>query len=236
MTCSRARLGFLAAALMLAPLALAAGDPPSPTPTPVPTVQLKDGRVLHNVRVMTDEGANVVVRSDEGLLQLAKADLPPGLIEVAPAPPPQPAGPTQYVMQRFDPNQAPEAPPPEPGAKPKANAAVKPGSPAPASNPVAGTVYRGCTIMSFQIKAFQNVQGCAEVIIRNDTDQAVAIRPGEVSCATADGARHVARNIITGGFPPAVKKREFVPANGQLDDIFAFANEPLQISSVQWTR
>jgi hypothetical protein len=215
MTCSRARLGFLAAALLLAPLALAAADAPSPTPTPIPAVQLKDGHVLHNVRVMTDEGAYVVVRADEGLLQLAKAELPPGVVEAPPAPPPQPAGPTQYVMQRFDPNQAPEAPPPEPGAKPKA---------------------RGCTIMSFQIKAFQNVQGCAEVVIRNDTDQAVAIRPGEVSCTTADGARHIARNIITEGFPPAVKKREFVPANGQLDDIFAFANEPLQISSVQWTR
>ena len=35
--------------------------------------------------------------------------------------------------------------------------------------------------MSFQVKAFQNVQGCAEVIIRNDTEQAVALRPWEVS-------------------------------------------------------
>jgi hypothetical protein len=234
MTWSRARLGFLAAALVLAPPAPAAGDPPSPTP--IPSVQLKDGRVLHNVRLMTDEGVYAVLRADEGLFQFAKAELPAGLVEVAPAPPPQAAGPTQYVMQRFDPNQAPEAPPPEPGAKPKANAAVKPGNPAPASNPGTAAVYRGCTIMSFQIKAFQNVQGCAEVIIRNDTDQAVPIRPGEVSCTTSDGARHVARNIISGGFPPAVKKREFVPANGQLDDIFAFANEPLAISSVQWTR
>jgi len=236
MTCSRARLGFLAAALMLAPIAAAAGDPPSPTPTPIPTVQMKDGRVIHNVRLMTDEGAYVVVRSDEGLFQFAKAELPPGVAGMAPTPTPEAAGPTQYVMQRFDPNQAPAAPPPEPGAKPKANAAVKPGSPAPASNPVAATVYKGCTIMSFQIKAFQNVQGCAEVIIRNDTDQAVPIRPGEVSCTTADGARHAARNIITGGFPPAIKKREFVPPNGQLDDIFAFSNEPLAISSVQWSR
>jgi hypothetical protein len=234
MTCSRGLFGVLVAAFLLAPLAPAATDSPSPAPTPIPTVQLKDGRVLHNFRVMADEGADVVVRADEGLVKVAKANLPAGLIETAPSSPPLAPGPTQYVMQRFDPNQAPAAPPPEPGAK--ANAAAKPGAPAAASNPVSGAVYRGCTIMSFQIKAFQNVQGCAEVIIRNDTDQAVPLRPAEVSCTTSDGVRHVARNMITGGFPPAVKKREFVPANGLLDDIFAFANEPLDISSVQWTR
>jgi hypothetical protein len=62
------------------------------------------------------------------------------------------------------------------------------------------------------------------------------IRPGQVSCTTADGAKHVARNIITDSFPPAIKRREFVPPRSQIDDIFAFANQPLDISSVQWSR
>jgi hypothetical protein len=228
---SRTRIGFLAAAVLLAPMALIAAD--SLPPAPLASVELRDGRVLHNVKVMSDEGVNVVVRADEGLLKIAKSDLPSSLADAYAAKPPAPSGPPQFVMQRFDPNQAPEAPPPEPGAKPKVNQAAKP---APGPTPTAGTMYKGCTIISFQIESFQSVQGCAEVVIRNDTDQMVQIRPGEIACTTADGARHLARNIITDSFPPSVKRREFVPARGELDDIFAFANEPLDISSVQWSR
>jgi hypothetical protein len=231
---SRTRIGFLAAAVVLASGALTAADPTSPAP--LPSVELKDGRVLHNMKVMSDEGANVVVRADEGLLKIAKSDLPAALADTyaaKPTPVP-PTGPPQFVMQRFDPNQPPEAPPPEPGAKPKANAPAKAGVASPRAE--ANAVYKGCTIMSFRIKSFQSVQGCAEVVIHNDTDEKVLIRPGEITCTTADGARHAARNIITDSFPPNVKRREFVPARGELDDIFAFANEPLDISSVQWSR
>lgn len=233
MVWSRARIGFLCAAMTLARPEVGVADP-APA-APLATLQLKDGRLLHNVKVMSDEGQDIVVHADEGLLKIAKADLPQGLgdsFTAKPPPQPGPSGPPQLVMQRFDPNQAPEAPPPEPGAKPKVNPA-KPGA-APQAG--AATVYKGCTIISFQTKSFQNVQGCAEVVIRNDTDQMVMIRPGEVSCTTSDGARHVARNIITDAFPPAVKRREFVPPQGQLDDIFAFANEPLAITSVEWSR
>jgi hypothetical protein len=231
---SRTRIGFLVAAVLLAPLGLAAADPNPPAA--MPSVELKDGRVLHNVKVMADEGANLVVRADEGLLKIAKSNLPTAFADTyAAKPQPIPlAGPVQYVMQRFDPNQPPEAPPPEPGAKPKANTVAKPGGAPPAA--MGSSVYKGCTIMSFQIKSFQSVQGCAEVVIRNDTDEKVMIRPGEITCTTTDGGRHVARNIITDSFPPSVKRREFIPARGELDDIFAFANEPLNISSVQWSR
>jgi hypothetical protein len=228
------RIGFLAVAFLVASGAESAADPNSPAE--VASLQLKDGRILHNVKVMSDEGASLVVRSDEGLLKVAKSDFPAAFADAyAPKPQPNPpTGPVQYVMQRFDPNQPPEAPPPEPGAKPKANPAAKAGPAAAAAT--VGAVYKGCTIMSFQIKAFQSIQGCAEVVIRNDTDEKVMIRPGEITCTTADGARHVARNIITDSFPPNVKRREFVPARAELDDIFAFANEPLAITGVQWTR
>jgi hypothetical protein len=231
---SRIRIGFLAVAFLLAPGGLSAADPGPPAP--IASLQLKDGRVLHNVKVMSDEGANLVVRADEGLLKIAKSNLPAALAgtHAAKPEPNPPAGPPQFVMQRFDPNQPPEAPPPEPGAKPKANPAAKPGAAPPAG--VGGAVYKGCTIISFQIKSFQSVQGCAEVVIRNETDERVPIRPGEITCTTADGARHVARNIITDSFPPNVKRRESIPARGELDDIFAFANEPLEITGVQWTR
>jgi hypothetical protein len=228
---SRARIFFLAAAFLLAPVTRIAADPGPPAP--IPSLQLKDGRVLHNVKVMSDEGASIVVHADEGLLNIAKSNLPAGLADTYAAKPPPPGGTQEFVMQRFDPNQAPEAPPAQPGAKPAPKAG--PGA-APVPKPVASAVYKGCTIISFQIKSFQSVQGCAEVVIHNDTDQAVPIRPGEVTCITADGGRHAARNIITDAFPPSVKRRDFVPPRGDLDDIFAFANEPLEISSVQWSR
>jgi hypothetical protein len=219
---------FLAAICLLAPAPLRADTAP-----PAAALTLKDGRVLHNVRVMSDEGASEILRSDEGLTKVAKSILPPEFA-VAPAVPASAStGSPELVMRGFDPNQAPEAPPPEPGgAKPKP--AAKPS--APGAKPVSSTTFMGCSIISFQIKAFQNVQGCAEIVIRNDSDQQVMIRPGEVSCTTADGAKHVARNIITDSFPPAIKRREFVPPRSQIDDIFAFANQPLDISSVQWSR
>jgi hypothetical protein len=225
----RALTGLLAAACLLMPLVPLAADTPPP---PMATMVLKDGRVLHNARVMSDGGASVVVRADEGLVQVEKSDLPQALADAYPAKAPAPADP-EYVMQRFDPNQAPEAPAPEPGAKPK----PKPNAgAAPAPGQAAGAAYRGCMIVSFQKKPFENVLGCAEVVIQNDTEDNVQIRPGDFVCITAAGARRVGRNIFANTFPPSVKRREFVPAHGQLDDIITFANEDMDIASVQWSR
>ena len=224
----RARTGLLAAACLLMPAMLAADTAPPPTATMV----LRDGRVLHNARVMSDGGASVVVRADEGLVQVAKSDLPQALADAYPVKAPAPEG-AEYVMQRFDPNQAPEAPAPEPGAKPK----PKPNAGAtPAPGQVASVVYKGCTIVSFQKKSFESVLGCAEVVIQNDTDDNVQIRPGDFVCITPAGARHPGRNIFANTFPPSVKRREFVPAHGQLDDIITFGNEDMDIASVQWSR
>jgi hypothetical protein len=52
----------------------------------------------------------------------------------------------------------------------------------------------------------------------------------------ADGARRFGRNLVTDAFPPAVKRREFIPPHGDLDDIVTFTNEALDITSVQWAR
>jgi hypothetical protein len=233
---SRAGIGFLAAAVLLAAAGPVCADPASPPP--LASLQLKDGRVLHNARVMSDEGTSVVIRADEGLLKIAKTNLPAAVAEAVPerSPPSATSTDGEMVMQRFDPNQAPDGPVPEPGKPaPKAVPGAKP-APAPGAAPSVGGVYKGCTIISFQVKSFQNVQGCAQVVIRNDSDQTVLIRPNEVVCMTADGGRHVARNIVSDSFPPQVKRREFVLAGGQVDDLFTFANEPLEISSVQWAR
>jgi hypothetical protein len=181
---------------------------------------------------MSDVGASVVIRADEGLVQVLKSNLPQAVAESYPQKAPDPAAP-EYVMQRFDPNQAPEAPPPEPGAKPKAKpvATAVPGVKA-AANPV----YKGCTIISFQKKSFENVLGCAEVVVQNDTEAIIPIRAADFVCVTADGVRHPGRNLFANTFPPSVKRREAVPSHGQLDDLVAFGNEDLDISSVQWAR
>jgi hypothetical protein len=225
---SLACAGILAGASLLAPVVLRAAD----AATPVAMMTLRDGRVLHNARVVSDVGTSVVVRADEGLVEVAKSDLPRSQADASAAKAPAPGAP-EFVMVRFNPNQAPEAAPPEPGAK----AAAKPVANAnPAMRPVASATYKGCIIMSFQMKSFQNVLGCAEVVIRNDSDEATLIRPGDFVCLTADGARHPGRNLVADTFPPSVRRSELVPAHGEVDDIVTFANDALAISLVQWSK
>jgi large subunit ribosomal protein L25 len=80
------------------------------------------------------------------------------------------------------------------------------------------------------VKPFQNVLGCAEVVIRNDTDA-----PGPHPCPgfrlhhrrRAPGTR-AGTSSPTGS--PRVKRREFVPAHGQLDDIVTFGNDDASTS------
>jgi hypothetical protein len=97
-------------------------------------------------------------------------------------------------------------------------------------------VNRGCTIVSFQAKAFQNALGCAEIVIRNDTDAVAAISPGEIVCVTTTGLRYAGRNFVTDGDTPSVKRQEIVPARGDVTDIITFTNDALDISYVQWAR
>ncbi len=223
----RARIGCLAALCLAMAGALRAAD----APATYASVALRDGRVLHNVRVMSDDAGSVVVRADEGLLKLAKSDLPQAVAEAYPDRAP-PGASTEYVMQRFDPNQAPEAPPPEPGGKPKPKPKPSPGPP-----PEASAVHMGCAITGFQKrKAFENVLGCAEVTLQNDSDAPAPIRAADFVCVSADGTRHVGRNLFANTFPPSVKRRDVVPARGQLVDIVSFSNEDMDVALVQWSR
>src|ERR1700690_1402909 len=217
-------LGILLAASLLA----AAADPlPAAA---VAALQLRDGRVLHDARVVSDEGDSVVIRADEGLVKVSKGLLPPSAAAAYPAPTPPPES-AQMVMMPFNPSPREEAPVPEARPKPK---------PAPANAPNPGQNsnlgFKGCTVVSFQVKPFQETQGAAEVVIRNDTDAPVVIFPRDIVCTTPAGARRPARFIATEGFPPVVKRREVVPSQGSIDDIFAFSGEAIDISGVQWAR
>jgi hypothetical protein len=220
-------LGVLLVACFLAPAPARAADA---APSAVATLNLGDGRVLHNAKVIADEGDSVVIKSDEGLVKVAKSDLPQVLGAVYPAPPP-PVDASKMVMVPFNPSPMDAAPEYEPGAKPK---------PAQANTQkaVQGSplVFRGCTVVSFQMKAFQEVQGCAEVVIHNDTEAPVVLFPRNLVCVTATGAQMVGRYFVTDGFPPIVKRREVVPAQGNIDETVTFANGALDISKVQWGR
>jgi hypothetical protein len=201
-----------------------------PTPGAVAALNLGDGRVLHNAKVIADEGDSIIIKSDEGLIKVAKSDLPPVLGTAYPPPTPPPDT-SKMVMVAFNPAPADPAPEYEPGVKPKP-------TPANPQKTVQGSplVFRGCTIVSFQMKAFQDVQGCAEVVIRNDTDNPIVLFPRNVICVTATGSQVAGRFFVSDGFPPIIKRREVVPAQGNIDETVTFANGALDISRVQWGR
>jgi hypothetical protein len=214
---------------LLVPRPAIAADAPSAV---VATLNLGDGRVLHNAKVISDEGDSVVIKSDEGLIKVAKSDLPQALGAAYPAPAPTPDG-SKMVMVPFNPSPADPVPEYEPGAKPK----PKPG-PANVPKPVQGSpsVFKGCTIVSFQMRAFQNVQGCAEVVIHNDTDAPVVLAPRNIVCVTSSGSQMAGRYFVTDGFPPIVKRREVLQAQGSLDETVTFSDGAIDITKVQWGR
>jgi hypothetical protein len=221
----------LACLCLVVPAGLGA-DEPIPVPTPIPSLKLNDGRVLHNVQVRKDQDDSIVVRADEGLVKIAKTNLPKAIADAYPPKQAQaqsqPAD-QEMVMQPFnaDPNQPVQAQAPVPKPAPKPTPTPKPGHTA---------VYKGLTIVSYQTKAFQNSLGCVEIIIRNDTDDAVAVYPGDIICVTNTGVRRIGRIFVTDGVPPSIKRQELVPAHGDIDDILTFSNDALDVSFVQWAR
>ncbi len=229
MSC-RALIGIVLGIGLCIPSAERAAETASPAPLGV--LKLTDGRVLHNVTLMSDEGENVVLRADEGLLKVAKSNLPQAAFAGAPSRASAPAAPgPELVMQAFNPNPTPN-PTEAPDVKKPVPRQV---TPVPTrARAVPNPVYKGCTIISFQMKAYQTALGCAEVIVHNDTDAPVLIHPGDFVCVTPAGVRHVGRSIITDGFPPQIKRREIVPPQGEVDDVVTFTADPLENSSVQW--
>lgn len=218
--------------LCLCLLAACPGTPPvradAAPPSVIPTLELTTGRVLHHVKVISVEPDSLIVNSDEGLVKVAKSTLPPSVPQAAPSAPEASSGP-QMVMQPFNPAPAADiagAPTPKPTPK------VKP-TPAPRPERL---VSRGLTIVSFTVKPFQNVLGCAQVVIHNDTPNPVGIAPSDLAAYTDKGARYVGRKLVADGYPPIVRRGDVVPPGGDLADIVTFTNSELPIASVQWTR
>jgi hypothetical protein len=217
----------LFAACLMIPIASRALES-GPTPTPMPTLKLNDGRVLHNVVVKADQQDSIVVRANEGLLKVAKSNLPLEIADAYPVKPAQP-GAQDMAMPPFNPNVPQVGPGQPPAVRPMPR-------PTPTPKPTRDPVHKGCTIVSFQPKAFQTSLGCAEVVIRNDTDTPVLINPGEIICVTTNGTRRSGRIFVTDGVPPIIKRLEIVPARGDVDDILTFTNDALDISYVEWAR
>jgi hypothetical protein len=226
-----ARLGFLLAAWVLT-ASVALADPAAAQP--IASVALKDGRVLHNVKILESRDTSIVVHADEGLMKIMRSNLPAGLATPAPQRPADTAAGPEMVMEPFNPNQSGATQPPVPRPTPRVTPVPK--APSDVTVPVANTAFKGCTIVSFQMKAFQTVLGCAEVVIRNDTDSPALIVPGDIICVTSIGQRGRGRNLIVDGYPPIIKKSELVPPQGQVDDIVTFTNSAIEIVSVQWAK
>jgi hypothetical protein len=192
-------------------------------------MQLRDGRLLHNVRIMSSSPDGIVVNADEGLIKVPRANLPEEVAGALPAAPAQPAA-SDLVMQSFNPNPGQVTPTPAPKPKP-------PPRPSPTPKPTPNPVFKGCTITSFQPLPFQNVLGTAEVVISNSTDAAVAVFPGDITCVTGAGGQLRGRQfVVVGSYPPILRRRDLVPPHGTLDEQVTFSNDAVQISVVRWSR
>jgi hypothetical protein len=196
----------------------------------IPSLSLHDGRVLHNATFVEDEGDSIVIRSVEGLTKVAKMDLPDGVLPAVPKSKPQDAS---LVVRTFDPDKPPTSEEPEAKPPPKPVSKAEP-SPSGVSQSPAPT-YKGCSIISFEKKPFQNILGCAEIVIQNASDASVELHPRDFACLLSGGGRRVGRNIVAIQFlPPAIRRREIVGPGASDDIIVTFDNGDLDIAAVQW--
>jgi hypothetical protein len=193
----------------------------------IPVLTLKGGRVLHAVKVMSDEPDSLVVKADEGLIKVRKADLP---AIVAAHYPVRDATPDTYIAPfSLAPPAGAPTPAPRPAPKPVRKTA-KAAEPSP--------IFKGCTILSFEPKPFQTVLGAADVRIHNDTDAPVEILPHDLECVSADGTHLRGRFLVMVPDVGAavVKRKDFVPAHGDLTDRIVFSNDAVVISELHWGR
>ena len=207
------RLLLLAACLGL--VARAAGS--------IGDIQLKSGKVLHKVKVLSDEPDSLVVFATEGMMKVKKADLPPALAarfpeREAPPPPPPPLV-----------NKSLSDVPPEPETR-----QARP----PAAPPVDPNLFMGCLITNYQVKPVQATLGCVEVTIHNSTEAAVTIAPKMIGCITTDGKRHTGGRffVINDAGSMTMKRQETIPASGDVTDVVYFQTDALDLQTVGWAR
>jgi hypothetical protein len=217
----RARIfALLLGAVLLLPAAVRAADP---APAVWATLELRGGRVLHHVKVIANEPDSLVVRADEGLIKVAKASLLPPAAGFYPLSAPPRSESTEMIMQPFDPNPASAVRSPLSIEK-------------PAVDPLQPKLHNGCSIVSYQLKTFPGVLGCAEIALHNDTDAPADIAPGDFGCITADRKRYRGNVMLIEGVPLGKKHKDVVPPHGDVSEIVSFTNDAIEIVAVVWIR
>jgi len=196
-----------------------------PAPAPIPALALKSGRTLHNVKIMSDEPDSLVVRASEGLIKVKKGDLPAEWAAKYPArsaPPETVSAPALDLRPPYTPPVRATRPPAQPARKAQAAPVI--------------TVFKGCTILAYEAKPFQSALGSAEIHIRNDSETPAEILPQDIVCLAADGSAHAGRFLVavpdTGA--SIVKRKDVVPAYGELRDFVIFSTEALEITEIRW--
>jgi hypothetical protein len=205
-----------------------ADDPvPEPTPTPVPAfMQTRNGKVYHDPKLVALEADSVVFNTREGLVKVPKANLTDATLAALHIT----RDPASADMVMDTPNlQAPSATPTPPTSKPTPKPRTTP-LPKPPPNPV----YKGCTITSFAPKVFGTVQGCAEVVIQNDTESPVVVYPHDFAAVTPSGSLVRGHKLIMESYPPIIRRSDTVSPKGTLTEIVTFIDGPLEIASVRW--
>jgi hypothetical protein len=200
--------------------AVATADPPV-RPTQWTVLELKGGRVLHNVKLISDETDSIVVRADEGLVKVAKSTLPDA-VAVFFAVKALPPGPTEMMMVPFNGDPANAVRPQDPTEKAVVNAGDR-------------KLFKGCTIVGFQPRVYRRMLGCAEVTVRNDTDTPIEVSAGDFTCIATGLGPLPGRFMVIEGDPSGRKLKEVIPPHGDVEDILAFSAKPLEITGVQWS-
>ena len=190
----------------------------------VGTITLKGGRVLHDAKILNDEPSSVVIFAAEGMIKVKKIDLPADLAARYPARAEPPVALYQTLSQ-VPPPAAPQAPKPKPRPTPR-----------PTPTPVV-PLFSGCSIASFQPRQVQGSLGCFEVTFHNTTSTDQTLTPGEVLCTGTDGSHHQGREFfdVSSGVT-VVKRRDVVPAGGDLTTVVYFSNDEIPLDQIKWAR
>lgn len=161
------------------------------------------------------------------MITVLKSDLPQsvsGNLPAEPAVPPTPG----MLRVPFNPNHVEEARRRCHGARQEARRGFPRLDPDP--------IPKGCSIISFRVKAFHTPEWCAGRVIRNGAGMATENRPVDFACVTRDGTRIAGHGNITVGSPSIIRRLEFIAALADLVGPIALAHEALDFASVRRSR
>lgn len=146
-----------------------------------PQIDLRDGRVLHQARILSQDPASVTIYSQEGMIEVAKTELPDSLAARYPA----------------DPVAAQKAA----AAEAARLTALQHAAPAAAAAPAAGeraapvhqTVRQG---ISLQMASAPNEDGTVDLTVANGNDLPCKIAFAAILAACSDGSTPHLRGAV----------------------------------------